>query len=61
MISGYIPGKKILEDTMTTQRPTRPLVYDYSDLRMRLPVRRADDALVDDTGMPNPLPHLRIW
>ena len=46
---------------MATQRPTRPLVYDYSDLRLRLPVRRADDALVNDTGMPNPLPHLRIW
>lgn len=61
MILGYIPGKKFLEATMATQRPTRPLVYDYSDLRLRLPVRRADDALVDNTGMTNPLPHLRIW
>lgn len=46
---------------MAAHKPVRPLVYDYTDLRLRLPVRRADDALADDLGMPNPLPHLRIW
>lgn len=46
---------------MAAQRPTRPLVYDYIDVRLRLPVRKADDALLQDTGMPNPLPHIRVW
>jgi hypothetical protein len=37
--------------------PNRPLIYDYVELRLRLPVRRADDALFREIGIA--LPHSR--
>ena len=34
--------------------PNRPVIYDYVELRLSLPVRRADDALFREAGITPP-------
>lgn len=34
--------------------PARPVIFDYSDLRLRLPVRPANDALLENAGIALP-------
>ncbi len=34
--------------------PNRPVIFDYVELRLRLPVRRADDSLLRDAGLTPP-------
>jgi len=38
--------------------PTRPMIYDYVELRLRMPVRRADDPLLREAGIVLPLSRL---
>lgn len=38
--------------------PTRPMIYDYVELRLRMPVRRADDPLLREAGIMLPLSRL---
>lgn len=49
MIVGYLPIKK--ETPVKDLRPTIPFVNDLADLRLRLPVRRADDPLMEMAGV----------
>jgi len=46
---------------MPGQRPTRPLVFDYVDLRQRMPARRADDLFMEVAGLELPLSRTRLW
>ena len=38
--------------------PTRPMIFDYVELRLRMPVRRADDPLLREAGIVLPLSRL---
>ena len=38
--------------------PTRPLIFDYAELRLRIPVRRADDPLLREAGITLPISRL---
>lgn len=38
-----------------TKNPTVPLVFDYIDLRLRLPVRRPDDPFMREAGITLPI------
>jgi len=38
--------------------PTRPLIFDYVDMRLRMPVRRADDPLLREAGITLPISRL---
>ncbi len=35
--------------------PTRPLIFDYVELRLRMPVRRADDPMLREAGIVLPI------
>ena len=39
------------------QEPSRcvPLIFDYVDLRLRMPVRKADDLLMREAGIALPI------
>ena len=34
--------------------PARPVIFDYSDFHLRLPVRPADDAFMQNAGLALP-------
>jgi hypothetical protein len=37
---------------------TRPLIFDYVEMRLRMPVRRADDPLLREAGIVLPISRL---
>ncbi len=38
--------------------PTRPIIFDYVELRLRMPVCRADNPLLRQTGISLPISRL---
>lgn len=38
--------------------PTRPLIFDYVEMRLRMPIRRADDPLLREAGIMLPISRL---
>lgn len=48
MITGYQASERL---DMQEKKQAIPLIFDYADMRLRLPVRRPDDPFMEAAGI----------